>query len=210
MSISSTAKSRSIALAPVVSYTAETVACSMRAVFKLAGPGAPVVMNHEVFELALIIWFEMLALLGRVSARMQQFVRAQAQVWHRAACSEAQQWCRSNTWHEAQSSSHCLLAAVLACVLLAGCCQLPSRAAAAPLALAAPLAERATPCLAQCMQDALLERLQTVVERAHDSVERAHATLDLEQAHATLDLVHDALHDAMNRMAINCHKDMLC
>jgi len=56
----------------------------------------------------------------------------------------------------------------------------------------------AAPCLAQCMQDALLERLQAAVVRAQDSVERAHGSLDS---------AHDALHAARNRMAVDCHED---
>ena len=163
-------------------------------------------MNHEVFELAWIIWSEMLAVLGTLSGHMQLFVRTQAQAWHRDAYTEAHKWCSRSTWHEIRSNLHGVLAVVLACVMLAGCYQRPMGEAgssfSAPVAVAAPLAEpaepRAAPCLAQCSRDALLERLEAAVERAHGAVQ---------QAQGTLDTAHDALDAARNLMAIDCHED---
>jgi len=177
----------------------------VRAVFKPAGPAALVVMAPEVCELALVLWVETLAVLGRMSRNMQHRVRTQAQAWHRAACTEALQWCSRSQWHEMQSNSHCVLAVVLVSLVLAGCCQVPSRALEVPEPVLEPVAEtlpetHAAPCLAQCMRDAMLERLQASVERALGTVQRAQATLDT---------AHDALHAARNRMAVDCH-EALC
>jgi len=161
-------------------------------------------MTCEVFELVELIVAKAYAAILRTCQRAQQRGQAQAQAWRRAADIEALQWCSRSMWLEMQSHLHCVLAVVLMCVLVAGCVQLPSGAAAAQLAPpaappAAPMAEtHAAPCLAQCMQDALLERLQAAVVRAQDSVERAHGSLDS---------AHDALHAARNRMAVDCHED---
>jgi len=175
----------------------------VRAVFKPAGPAALVVMTPDVCAVALVLWAEALAVLGRVFDTLQHRVRTQAQAWHRAACTEALQWCSRSQWHEMQSNSHCVLAVVLVSLVLAGCCQVPSRALELPEPVLEPVAEtlpetHAAPCLAQCMRDAMLERLQASVERALGTVERAHATLDT---------AHDALHAARNRMAVDCHEE---
>ena len=162
-----------------------------RAVFKPAGPGALVVMTHEVFELALVLWAETLAVLGRMSRKMRLRVRTLAQAWYRAECTEARQWCSRSTWHDMQSNPHSVLAVLLVFVLLAGFFQLLPPQSEAPLVepVAAPRAEtHAAPCLAQCRRDAMLERLQAAVERAHGA----------------LDTAHDALHAARNRMAVDC------